>query len=182
MFVLVSYIFRDLCRYLNPTVPTVRQLLPALIHLIYKNDEEVLACACMAFCYLTVTNDVVKEVVDAGVVPRLVTLLDNNVDTVIFRALRAIGNIVTGIQTTVAGAYPLLAKLLIVNPSTDTYWATKLASRIADCNAAQTHALITSNVILPFEDVLSHGDFKRQKETALVISNITLGNLFQFAC
>jgi hypothetical protein len=31
-------------------------------------------------------------------------------------------------------------------------------------------------------DVLSKGDFKRQKETALVISNITLGNLFQFDC
>jgi hypothetical protein len=71
------------------------------------------------------------------------------------------------------------------NPSMDWptfYKATKFASRIADCNAAQTQALITSNVILPLEDVLRQEDFKRQKETAWVISNITLGNLFQFAC
>jgi importin subunit alpha-2 len=139
----------------------------------------------MALCYLTVTNDVVQEVVDSGVVPRLVALLDNNdANSVIFPALRTIGNIVTGIQTTVAGAYPLLAKLLLVNSSTNTFWyeATVFASRIADCNAAETQALITSNVILPLGDVLSKGDFKRQKETALVISNITLGNLFQFDC
>ncbi len=181
---MVSYIFRYLCRYLNPTDPTVQQLLPALFHLIYKNDKHVLASACMALCYLTVTNDVVKEVVDAGVVPRLVTLLDNNDASVSFPALRTIGNIVTGIQTMVAGAYPLLAKLLIVNSSTKTFWyeATVFASRIADCNAAQTQDLITSNVILPLADVLSQGDFKRQKEIALVISNITLGNLFQFDC
>ncbi len=151
----------------------------------YKNDEDVLDHACMALCYLTVTNDVVQEVVDSGVVPRLVALLDNNdANSVIFPALRTIGNIVTGIQTMVAGAYPLLAKLLIVNSPPKTFWyeATESASRIADCNAAQTQDLITSNVILPLEDVLSQGDFKRQKEIALVISNITLGNLFQFAC
>ncbi|EFX78060.1 hypothetical protein DAPPUDRAFT_246719 [Daphnia pulex] len=61
----------------------------------------------MALCYLTVTNDVVQEVVDAGVVPRLVFLLDNNDEFVTSSALRTIGNIVTGIQTMVAGAYPL---------------------------------------------------------------------------
>ncbi|EFX85528.1 hypothetical protein DAPPUDRAFT_45783 [Daphnia pulex] len=177
LFLAVSNIFRHLCRYLNPTVPTVRQLLPALFHLIYKNDKYVLAKACMALCYLTVTNDVVQEVVDAGVVPRLVFLLDNNDFPVNFPALRTIGNIVTGIQTTVAGAYPLLAKLLMVNSSTKTFWyeATVFASRIADCNAAETQDLITSNVILPLEDVLIQGDFKRQEETALVISHITLG-------
>lgn len=47
------------------------------------------------------TNEKIQEVVDAGVVPRLVELLNCDDLQVVTPALRAIGNIVTGNDTQV---------------------------------------------------------------------------------
>ncbi|EFX89177.1 hypothetical protein DAPPUDRAFT_233546 [Daphnia pulex] len=62
------------------SVPAAQQLFPALAHLTQINDYDILASACMGlFFYLTNgPNEKILEVVDAGVVPLLVTLLDHN--------------------------------------------------------------------------------------------------------
>lgn len=50
--------------------------LPALERLVHSNDEEVLTDACWALSYLSDgTNDKIQAVIEAGVCPRLVELL-----------------------------------------------------------------------------------------------------------
>ncbi|EFX88491.1 hypothetical protein DAPPUDRAFT_233552 [Daphnia pulex] len=65
-----------------------------LVHLINNDDEGILADACWVLAYISERSDErTQEVFDAGVVPRLVAILDHNEDAVIEGALFAISTI-----------------------------------------------------------------------------------------
>ena len=81
------------------------------------NDKDFCRCLASLSRSSLVPNEWIQEVVDAGVVPRLVALLDHTEISVITPTLRIIGNIVSGSDALTdsvldAGTCPLLAKLL----------------------------------------------------------------------
>ncbi|XP_046633775.1 importin subunit alpha-1a-like isoform X2 [Daphnia pulicaria] len=79
-------------------------ILPALAHLLHNNDELIIKEACHAFIYFQGSDEVIQEVVDAGVVPRLVALLQHREVAIvpcpkhcpIFSILKTIGSITSG--------------------------------------------------------------------------------------
>ncbi|XP_021691613.2 importin subunit alpha-4 isoform X2 [Hevea brasiliensis] len=176
-----SWTLSNFCRG-KPPAPFEQPALPALQHLIYSIDDEVLTDACWALSYLSDgTNDKIQAVVEAGVAPRLVELLLHPSTTVVVPALRTVGNIVTGddVQTQCIidnQGLPCLYQLLTQNYKKsikkEACWT---ISNITAGNRNQIQAVIEANIISPLVHLLQHAEFEIKEEAAWTISNATSG-------
>lgn len=166
----------------QPPFEQTRPALPILQQLIYSTDEEVITDACWALSYLSDgTNDKIQAVIDSGVCPRLVELLQHPSPSVIVPALRAVGNIVTGDDNQTQciienrGLF-FLASLLVGNfkrsIKKEACWT---ISNITAGNREQIQAVIEANIIAPLVNLLQEGEFDIKKEAAWAISNATSG-------
>lgn len=166
----------------QPPFEQVRPALPALQHLVYSNDEEVLTDACWALSYLSDgTNDKIQAVIEAGVCQRLVELLLHPSPSVLIPALRTVGNIVTGddVQTQYIadhGVLPCLLSLLTHHHKKsikkEACWT---ISNITAGNTEQIQAVIDAGLIAPLVNLLQNAEFEIKKEAAWAISNATSG-------
>ncbi len=132
----VTYTLENICSKsskINDSPPAV--LLPALAHLINSNDEQIIVLACKALKHILNRAQQVHQVVDAGVVPRLVELLGYKKVAVIIPTLESICKIVNGdiVQTKfvlAAGAFKFLGKLLVHPNRVVVQLAAKLVAAI----------------------------------------------------
>ncbi|CAE5960388.1 unnamed protein product [Arabidopsis arenosa] len=173
----VTWTLSNLCRdgQVNPAA------VQALERLIHSTDEEVLADACWALKSLSGrTNDKIQNVIEAGVVPRLVELLLHPSISVVIPALRTVGNIVTGddLQTQCvidSGALPCFVNLLTQNYKKnikkEACWT---ISNITSGTQEQIQMVIEANLIAPLVNLLRYAEFDIKKEAAWAISNVAL--------
>jgi HEAT repeat protein len=166
----------------QPAFEQTRPALPALQRLIHSNDEEVLTDACWALSYLSDgTNDKIQAVIESGVCPRLVELLQHPAPSVLIPALRTVGNIVTGddVQTqyiinqqALPSLYNLLANNYKKSIKKEACWT---ISNITAGNKDQIQNVIDANLIAPLVYLLQTAEFDIKKEAAWAISNATSG-------
>lgn len=173
-----------LCCSLSPNltnIVAVGQILTAIFQLLNEEDTHILSETCWALSRLTDGHrDYIQEVMDAGIVGRLILLMDPVEEAVVLPVLRIVGNIVFGSVTQTnsvlaAGACPLLVKLLAHCNLSIVQDAARTLSNIAAGNTVQIQTLISNNVICPLLDVFEDGNLKVQKQVAWAITNIIMG-------
>lgn len=121
---------------------------------------------------------------ETGLVPRLVQLLNCKEINVLTPALRTVGNIVTGndVQTDAiiqAGALLSLGPLLKFTRLNIVKEAAWTISNITAGNSEQIQKVLDAGIMDPLLDVLQTGDFKSQKEAAWAVTNYTSGGTVQ---
>jgi importin subunit alpha-1 len=182
-----THALSNLCRGKpQPSLDVVQPALGALGFLIRGDDAEVLADACWALSYL---SDGRSEVVmRAGVLPRIVQLLDHTEFTVLTPALRCIGNIVTGDEQQTQevvdlNALAYLAKLLVSSKHAIRKEACWAISNITAGTEAQIQAVIDSGVVPTLVSMLRNSPFDLKKEACWALANATNnGSQTQIGC
>eukprot|EP00696_Hemimastix_kukwesjijk_P013647 gnl/Hemi2/27091_TR9099_c0_g1_i1.p1 gnl/Hemi2/27091_TR9099_c0_g1~~gnl/Hemi2/27091_TR9099_c0_g1_i1.p1 ORF type:complete len:494 (-),score=160.48 gnl/Hemi2/27091_TR9099_c0_g1_i1:295-1776(-) len=178
-----TWTLSNLCRGKpQPVFGLVKPALPTLAHLLFSNDREVLTDACWALSYLSDgDNTRIQQVIEAGVIHRLVELLLHPDPSVQTPALRTIGNIVTGDdnQTQIAinaGTLIALLSLLTNAKKSIRKEACWTISNITAGNRDQIETVIRANLIPILIQTLQMSElFDVRKEAAWAISNATSG-------
>lgn len=104
-----SWTISNLCRGKpHPDWNRISPALSLLYILLSVNDDETISDSCWALSYMSdISNQSISDIIQAGIIPKLIELLCHKNPSVQTPALRAIGNIVTGddLQTQVSFFY-----------------------------------------------------------------------------
>lgn len=179
----VTWIISKLCQNKNssPSFEMVKQFIPTLAQLIEHSNKEVQAKACWALSYLTDdgSNEQIQEVVNAGVVGRLIELLNSKQQDLIIPSLGTLGNIVTGndkhkdavLQGNILACLVWLLRHANISIAKSAAW---VMSNIMAGNSQQIQMVIEAGCLQPLINILLCRDEpKVQKEAAQAVKNLT---------
>eukprot|EP01121_Diplochlamys_sp_Union-15-3_P011311 TRINITY_DN3262_c0_g2_i1.p1 TRINITY_DN3262_c0_g2~~TRINITY_DN3262_c0_g2_i1.p1 ORF type:complete len:421 (-),score=69.63 TRINITY_DN3262_c0_g2_i1:63-1325(-) len=157
----------------------VKDSIPLLSHFLSIKDDEILTDACWALSYLSDTaNENLHLIIKAGVLPRMIKLLEHHSVNIVTPALRTVGNITTGddLQTQeVLSMLPVsVMSNLLKHPKKgirkETCW---MISNITAGNSQQIQ--FVSELFPALIQILSEDEIEIRKEAAWAISNATSG-------
>ena len=163
-----------------PDFDLVKSALPTLGTLLQSDDELVLKDACLALSFLSddsgPLNLQIQAVLDAGVAPRIVELLQYKCDAVVGQALKVVGNLVSGDnaqtqQVVDCSVLPRLAFLLHHQNKEIRKNAVWALSNITSGTTDQLQAVVEANIMPTLVHMLKMGDTKIQREVAWALSN-----------
>ncbi|KAN0026006.1 hypothetical protein ACTFIV_006986 [Dictyostelium citrinum] len=185
----IAWTVSNLCRGKpQPDFSIVSQCLPAINELINIDNlpSEIYGDLCWALSYLCDgPNTKIQTVIDSGVVPRLVKLLEYPESIVFTPALRAVGNIVTGesAQTQVVidnNGVELITRLLSVQKKSirkESCWA---LSNITAGEPSQIDVVVSNpKTVSTLISLLSHSEHDIKREACWALSNSTNNSSFK---
>jgi importin subunit alpha-1 len=180
-----TWALSNLCR--GKPQPTFEAIAPAvgvLARVLSSKDTEVLTDACWALSYISddngANNRKIQAVIDAGICPRIVSLLAHSSTAIQVPALRTLGNIVTGDDSqtqTILNCRPLpnLLRMLSRQKKSIRKEACWAISNFTAGTPEQIQEIISNNLIPPLVALVREAEFEIQKEAAWALSNITSG-------
>ncbi|XP_047170641.1 importin subunit alpha-1a-like [Vigna umbellata] len=158
----------------------VKIALPALQRLIHATDEDVLADTCWTLAYISEGRmDIVQAIIELGVCPKLVQLLQYPLDGVILPALEALGNIAAGgeahTQFLIDNQLLPCLRQLLEREYTKTIFkeASWTIAVITSVTSAQVQAVVDADIIPALVKVVHNAEFEVKKEAACAIFNVT---------
>uniref|UniRef100_A0A0A9GLG8 Importin subunit alpha n=1 Tax=Arundo donax TaxID=35708 RepID=A0A0A9GLG8_ARUDO len=177
-----TWALANLCFGKLPAEVQVKPMLEITSQLIHSADEKILADACWTVCYICGgVDDVIQDVLDAGVCPRLVNLLKHPSASVLLPVITVLARISSGDDAQVQvlienGILNCFAQLLSRNyPNNIKKQACLIVSNITAGSKDQIQAVIDAGVISPLIVLLKTSEINIKKEAAWAISNAVSG-------
>eukprot|EP01119_Soliformovum_irregulare_P022265 TRINITY_DN7587_c0_g1_i2.p1 TRINITY_DN7587_c0_g1~~TRINITY_DN7587_c0_g1_i2.p1 ORF type:complete len:535 (-),score=75.80 TRINITY_DN7587_c0_g1_i2:437-2011(-) len=176
-----TWAISNLCRGRpQPNFESVKLALPTLAQLLQHTDEQVLIDACWALTYLSDGPTYrIEAVVNTNIGGRLVSLLKEDVATIITPALRVVGNIVSGddactermIEHDVLTVLLNLTKHARINIRREACWA---ISNIAAGPVRHIQLIVNSGIIPRLFQIMNEPHTEVSKEALFAIVNILI--------
>ena len=178
-----TWVLSNLCRGKpSPNFELLLPAIPALGQLLRSSDDAVLIETLWAISYLTDAPDrQIETVVQEGVVPFILKLMNHPNLSVQTPAIRIVGNIVSGheklTQIVIDGGAVLILRQKLNSFSRalrkEACWA---LSNIAAGSERQIQTLLDHEMLTPLFQMIKDAHMDIRKETAWVLSNIVSGN------
>ena len=178
-----TWVLSNLCRGKpSPNFDLLLPAIPVLGQLVRSSDDDILIETLWAISYLTDAPDrQIETVVQEGVVPFILKLMNHPNFSVQTPAIRTVGNIVSGheklTQIVIDGGAVLILRQKLDSFSRpirkEACWA---ISNIAAGSESQIQALMDHDIFTPLFQMIKDTHMDIRKETAWVLSNMASGN------